>query len=128
MAEACAQYQRVLELDPDDIAALNDLAWILATCPDDSLRDGAKAVKLAEKAAQLCHSQSPEVLDTLAAADAEAGNFSEAVQTVKNASSLAAAQNRQSLELSLQTRLSLYRSNIPFRDVESPTQPASPGP
>ena len=63
------------------MTAQNDLAWLLATCPDNSVRNGQKAVELAQQAVQLSNGRSPEILDTLAAAYAEAGRFHEAVET-----------------------------------------------
>ena len=48
---AIARYRRALELDPNLVEALNNLAWLLATCPDASLRNGAEAVQLAKRPA-----------------------------------------------------------------------------
>ncbi len=74
-SEAAAQLQKVLVLDPTHVLAHNNLAWLLATCPVSSLRNGKEAIKLAEQAVQLSGSRSPAILDTLAAAYAEAGRF-----------------------------------------------------
>ena len=74
--EAVAQYQEALRLNPDLAGALNNLAWVLATCPDDQLRNGAEAVRLAERACELTHYREPLFIGTLAAAYAEAGRFS----------------------------------------------------
>ena len=57
--EAIAQYETVLEIAPDFVSALNNFAWLLSTCPDASLRDGAKALELAKKADQLTDGKSP---------------------------------------------------------------------
>ena len=116
-AAATVQFQKVLELDSRDIAALNDLAWLLAACPEDSVRDGNRAITLAMKAEQLSGGKSPEILDTLAAAYAETGQFAEAVQTAKSALSLAAAQDKKPLAAALQNRLLAYQSKLPFRDT-----------
>ena len=83
--EAVAQYREALKLNPNLIGALNNLAWELATSPDDKLRNGAEAVSLAERACELTHYREPEFVGTLAAAYAEAGDFPEAVTTAENA-------------------------------------------
>jgi tetratricopeptide (TPR) repeat protein len=116
-AEAAEQFQTVLDLDARQIGALNDLAWMLATCPQDTFRNGIRAVELATKAEQLTQSRSPEILDTLAAAYAEAGRFPDAVQTVKKAMAMATDQNKNVLAAALQNRLHLYQANFPFRDT-----------
>ena len=115
-AEAVAQLQKVLELDPKHIPAQNNLAWLLATCPDGSLRDGKKAVALAQQAVQLSGGKSPEILDTLAAAYAEAGRFPEAVATARRALDLSIAQNNKSLAEVLQNQLKLFESHSPYHE------------
>ena len=65
---------------PSDTNLLNDTAWILATNPNASVRDGAEAVELAQRAVKLSGGQEPAILDTLAAAYAEAGRFADAVE------------------------------------------------
>jgi tetratricopeptide (TPR) repeat protein len=115
-AEAVAQLQKVLELDPKHIPAQNNLAWLLATCPDGSLRDGKKAVALAQQAVQLSGGNAPEILDTLAAAYAEAGSFPEAVATAQRALDLSAAQNKKPLAEVIQNQLKLFESSAPFHE------------
>jgi tetratricopeptide (TPR) repeat protein len=124
-AAATVQFQKVLALNSRDIAALNDLAWLLATCPEDPVRDGSRSVALAMKAEQLSGGKSPEILDTLAAAYAETGQFPTAVQTAENALSLAIAQNKKLLVTALQNRLLVYQSNRPFRDANLISQPSN---
>ncbi len=70
-----------LRARPDDVASLNDTARLLATNPNASIRNGPQAVEFAERAAQLSDRRDPTILDTLAAAYAEAGRFPEAVET-----------------------------------------------
>lgn len=74
-AEAIADFEKALALNADDESMLNNYAWVLATSPDDELRDGEKAIELATKAAKLTAHQTPHVLSTLGAAYAEAGDF-----------------------------------------------------
>ena len=116
-AAAIVQFQKVLELDPKHLASQNNLAWLLATCPDNSVRNGEKAVELAQQAVQLSGGGSPEILDTLAAAYAEAGRFPEAVETASRALDLSVAQNKKSLAGAIQTQRALYQAGSPFRDI-----------
>jgi Flp pilus assembly protein TadD len=97
------------------LAHLN-LAWVLATCPDASLRDGNRAVKLAEQARTLAGTESPQLLDTLAAAYAEAGRFPEAVETARRALDLNAVQNDKPLADAIQVRLTFYEANTPYHE------------
>ena len=114
--EAVVQYREALGLNPNLAGALNNLAWVLATSPDAGLRDGAEAVRLAERACGLTHYGAPFIIGTLAAAYAEAGRFPEAVTTAEKAEQLAtdagltavAAKNRQLLEF--------YRAGKPYHE------------
>ncbi len=81
--EAIAQYREALRLNPNLTGALINLAWILAANPDDELRNGAEAVRLAERACELTHYGEPLYLGTLAAAYAEAGRVPEAVSAAE---------------------------------------------
>ncbi len=114
--EAVAQYREALRLNPNLAGALNNLAWVLAASPEDELRNGAEAVRLAERACELTHYGQPSAIGTLAAAYAEAGRFPEAVTTAEKAEQLAtsagltavAAENRQLLEF--------YRAGKPYHE------------
>ena len=120
--EAVAQYREALRLNPNLADALNNLAWVLAASPDAELRNGAEAVRLAERACELTQYGEPLYLETVAAAYAEAGRFPEAVTTAEKAEQLAttagltavAAKNRQLLEL--------YRAGKPYHEP-APTGP-----
>ncbi len=114
-AEALAEWRQVLAVAPNHVAVLDQTARLLATSPDAALRDGLEAVKLAERAAQLTGGRRPEILDTLAAAYAEAGRFAEAVQTARRALELASESGDASLVAALQARLALYKSGNPLR-------------
>ncbi len=115
-AAAKTEYQKVLELDPKRLSAHLSLAWLLATCPEASIRNGAKAVALTQQAERLGGGESPQILDTLAAAYAEAGRYPEAVETAKRALNLTATQNNKPLAQSIQSRLKLYETNASFHE------------
>ncbi|MGB8368578.1 MAG: tetratricopeptide repeat protein, partial [Verrucomicrobiia bacterium] len=114
--EAVVQYREALKLNPNLAGALNNLAWILASNPDDELRNGAEAVRLAERACELTHYGQPVYIGTLAAAYAEARRFGEAVETAQRALNLPATQNNKPLADALQMRLKLYESSAPFHE------------
>ncbi len=111
---ASAEYQNAVELNPKHALAQNNLAWLLATCPEPSLRDRRKAVELARQTEQLSGGNQPDVLDTLAAAYTEAGQFDKAVGTARRALNLPATQNNKPLAEAIQARLKLYETNAPF--------------
>jgi tetratricopeptide (TPR) repeat protein len=116
VGEAIACFQKVLQIKPDFPEAQNDLAWVFATSPQASLRDGVKAVELAERANQLARGKKPVFLRTLAAAYAEAGRFDDAVQNVQKAIELAQAAGQQPLVEQLNGELILYKAGRPFRE------------
>jgi tetratricopeptide (TPR) repeat protein len=118
--EALAAWRSVLRIEPNHVPVLNQTAWVLATSPEAGLRDGVQAVVLAERAVRLTGGREPAILDTLAAAYAEAGRFPEAVQTTSQALELARKQdNRQQVQV-LEGRMALYTGGSPFRDARHP--------
>jgi Flp pilus assembly protein TadD len=109
-AGAIAQYSQALAIRPGMDEAANNLAWLLATCSDRSLRNGPKAVALALQASQHSHDQKPEILGTLAAAYAESGKPSDAVATAQRARQLALAQNNPALAAVLESQCRQYQA------------------
>jgi Flp pilus assembly protein TadD len=118
MDEAISHYEKALQLKPADPGVLNNLAWLLATCPKASLRNGNKAVELARQASELTGGENPVMLHTLAAALAEAGRFPEALETAQRALPLAEAQSNTRLAGQLQSEMNLYQSGAPFHSPE----------
>ena len=114
--EALGEWRRAVELDPNHAASLNRAALVLAASPDASLRNGAEAVALAERAVALSGGRDPAFLDTLAAAYAEAGRFPEAAQTARRALDLANQQRDSQLAQALSGRIALYEARTPFRE------------
>jgi hypothetical protein len=114
-AEALSHYQEALQIEPANAKVQNNMAWILATCADASLRDGHKAVELARQANELTGGEKPGILDTLAAAYAEAGRFSDATQTAQKAMELARAAGQQDLVEELNGELKGYQAGLPCR-------------
>jgi tetratricopeptide (TPR) repeat protein len=114
--EAIDSWQHALEAKPDEPSVQNNLAWLLATTPDALLRNGAKAVALAEQARRLTGSDNPMVLHTLAAAFAETGRYGEATATARRALELAVAQKNNDLTNKLTKEIKLYELDRPMRD------------
>jgi len=118
VTEALGRWREGLRMDPNYLPLLNQTAWVLATCPEASVRNGPEAVELAERAVKVSAGPDPVLLDMLAAAYAEVGRFREAVQTAYRALDLATQQNAQPLVEGLKARIALYKSNSPFRDTQ----------
>jgi tetratricopeptide (TPR) repeat protein len=115
--EAITHLQRVLTIDPGDAEAQKNMAWVLATSPEARIRDGAKAVELAEHANQLAASRDPIISLTLAAAYAETGRFPDAIRTAESAMQLAIDSGNMALAGGIRAHIELYRSGRPFRDI-----------
>jgi tetratricopeptide (TPR) repeat protein len=114
------EFKTSLELDPNHSEAQTNLSWLLATCPDASVRDGAKALALSTRVAGRSETPSPELLHITAAAYAESGRFTEAVSTAEKALAVATAQTNTPLANALHAQLQFYRSGLPFRDPVRP--------
>src|SRR5882724_5322431 len=116
-AEAIQHYQKALELAPKSIPTLTNLAWLLATSQDASVRNGPKAVELAGQADRLVGGTNTLVLRTLAAAYAENGEFANAIRTAQSAMELARMHGEDSLTTDLVQQIALYRLGMPYRDA-----------
>jgi twitching motility protein PilT len=105
-----------LQVDPKNIAALCDVAWILATSPFAELRDGKEAVKLAEKACSLSHNKDAAALEVLGAAQAEYGSFRRALDATRRAAELYKQAGDVVRATALGNRLGMFEQNKPYRD------------
>jgi len=116
--QALAEYRTAATLQPNSAAILNSVAWVLATCPAAAARDGARALELAQRAVLLSNRRNPWMLMTLAAADAEVGQFPDAVATAQEALALAGAQPNTTLSNLLQTQIGRYQTGSAYRDLD----------
>ncbi|MDZ7362790.1 MAG: tetratricopeptide repeat protein [candidate division KSB1 bacterium] len=114
--EAIASLRRGLRYTPDDLQMTMHLAWLLATASQAAARNGAEALRLATIVCEKTGYQIPETLDVLAAAQAEAGRFNQAVATARRAQGMAVAAEQLDLAGQLQARLKLYESKLPYRE------------
>jgi protein O-mannosyl-transferase len=119
-ADALVEWREAIRLQPSNIGIADQLAWTLATSPDASVRNGPEAVALAQRAVQLSGGREPTAFGTLAAAYAEAGQFSEAVQAAERAIALASARGDAAAAATVRGRLNLYRAGSPYRDTPPP--------
>lgn len=115
--EAVGHYRRALEIRPDFAPALDSLAWVLATSPDASLRDGVEAVVLAARAQEISGGRNSGFVATLAAAYAEVGRFPEAIATAERALRMATSQGKPERAERLQTQVTLYKAGTPYRET-----------
>jgi tetratricopeptide (TPR) repeat protein len=119
-AEAKEQYQKALSLTPRSVAARNNLAWLLTTCADTSLRDTQRAIQLAEEANELADGKSSLVLHTLSTAYAEDGQTVKAIEVANRALQIAERQGNRGLVTTLQKELKAYDTRL-----ESPANTAN---
>ena len=110
--EAIADFDRAIELEPKYALAYQNKAWLLATCPDETIRDGKTAIQAASKAGELREWKAVTDVKSLAAAYAEVGDFDKAVQWQKKAIDMIEDEEAKSGEQEL---LKLYQNRAPFR-------------
>ena len=115
-AAAATEYAAALEARPGWPLPANNLAWILATHPDETIRDGAEAKRLATLACEATGFRIPPILGTLAAAHAELGEFEPAAKVCLQAIGAAEAFGKPDLATRLRSKLDLYREGRPARD------------
>jgi tetratricopeptide (TPR) repeat protein len=120
--EALPQFQKALQIQPNYAEARKNLALLRATCPQASLRNGAEAIAHAQRAKQLL-GDVPGVLDTLAAAYAEAGRFPEALAATRKALELAKRQNDRPLIDALRAHIALYEAGKPYHQTPAASTP-----
>ena len=145
-AKAIADYEEALELTDELLASLpesmspkptrdngllNNFAWLLSTTPEDDLRDGNRAVKLATESAELTDFEQPHILSTVAAAYAETGDFKSAIEWINKgleANKAAGAKegaNQEGIKRqkkSLLDELEFYKEEKPWREQMDPEE------
>lgn len=114
-ARAISSLRKALELRPDWPQAMGELAWVLATTPQASLRNGAEALALAKKANDSSQARDPELLAALDAALAETGDFPGALRVAEECKQAAVKLGLAEMQREADQRLELYRQQRPFR-------------
>ena len=128
--EAINDYESALSAAGDDerydaSGLMNNLAWVLATSPNDDIRDGKRAVELGEKAVELTDAKEPHILSTLAAGYAEIGDFDKAIEWSGKAVELGKEQDHNQLE-QLEEELENYRARKPWREKQDTEENSKP--
>jgi protein O-mannosyl-transferase len=119
MQQAVTEWNQTLQIQPDNLDAECNLAWVLATFPDPSIRDGSKALELAQRAVQLSGGKNARIWRLVAAAHGELGQFSEAIKAAQNGLALAESENNSALAETLKMNIARFESGLPLRDVNS---------
>lgn len=113
--EALADYRAGAQLGGGDDATVKRLPWLLATCPDPTIRNGAEALKLALHDCEVTHWKSWSCIDTAAAASAEMGNFKQAIAYEEQALAFHESGGKQ--RALMEHRLALYKLGLPYREA-----------
>ena len=114
---AIAEYEHATRIFPNEFEARNNLAWLLATSSDASIRDGRRATELAEQTVQLANGKDANYLRTLAAAYSEVGRFPEAIAVAQRAAALATIQGKTDVTNRIKKDLELYQEKVPVREI-----------
>ncbi len=126
-AEAVADYEKALKLDPKDTGVLNNLAWVLATSKNDKVRDAKKSIEYGKQACELTEYKKPHILSTLASGYAEAGDFETAIKWSTQAVELGKGTENDD---QLHKELEGYKEKKPWREeqiIEENKAPLEPG-
>jgi Tfp pilus assembly protein PilF len=124
--EAIDQWEEALATQPENGNAASNLAWVFATCPEDSIRDGARAAELGARALRISGGKIPMIYKVLAAAYAENGSFADAVETAQRGAELATISGNPGLAAELKSNIALYQSGRPLRDPSITNGRSSP--
>ena len=116
-AEAERLFRDLIALQPDQPALLNNFAWLLATADDAAVRNGAEAIRLAERACELTARKEALLIGTLAAAYAEAGRSDDAARTAQQAIDVATAAGNKAVVARNRQLLELYRAGKTVREA-----------
>ena len=121
-AEAIADFEKSLKAAPDNSGILNNLAWVLATSPDDKLRNAKRSIELGTKACEATAYKAPHILSTLAAGYAESGDFETALKWSAKAVELGEGETKEQL----QKELDSYKEKKPVRELQQTEEKPNP--
>ena len=126
--EAVDSFETSVKLAPGFLAAMHNLAWVLATTADDTVRNGARALEVAQRMQSLPEGDGPMMKRALAAAQFEAGQHDEAIKTVQNALLVALTARDSGLAAVLQSDLDGYKQGKPVRNAAGQFSPSPTAP
>ena len=121
-AEAIADFEKALKAKPDDSGILNNLAWVLATTPDEKLRNAKRAIELGKKACEVTDYKASHILSTLAAGYAESGDFDQAIEWSTKAVEMGEGENKEQLAKELES----YKQKKPWREKQENAEKPNP--
>ena len=113
--EAINAYEEVLKIQPEHTGTLNNLAWVMATSPNDELRNAKRSIELATKACELTEYKASHILSTLASGYAESGDFESAIKWSTKAVELG---QDDSVVDQLKKELESYQQKKPWRELQ----------
>lgn len=120
-AKAKDDFEEALKLQPKDSGILNNLAWLLATSPDEKLRDGKRSIELATVACEVTNYKEAHILSTLAAGYAEAGEWDKAVDWSQKSLDAGEGDIKEQLAKELES----YKQKKPWRELLTDGEPAT---
>jgi tetratricopeptide (TPR) repeat protein len=115
--DGIVELDTAVRLKPDWDMAANALAWYLATSSNPGIKDGPRAVRLAEQVCNGTEARDPSYLDTLAAAYAAVGQYRRATETANQAHDAALRNNQTDLAAKIEQRRQLYASGQPYQET-----------
>jgi tetratricopeptide (TPR) repeat protein len=116
VAEAVAIWEKALTYNKNDVPALKNIAWMLATTPDSAVRNPQQAILYAQRAVAITHDRSADVLDALAAAYAACGKYDAAIPAANQAVKTARLKKQDALAAAIQNRITLYQQHKPYQE------------
>lgn len=119
---ALGDLEKAVALKPDDPSVLNNLAWLLATSPDEKIRDGRRAVELALKACEVTKWEQSHIISTLAAGHAEQGDFEAARKFSRQA--VEVGHDEPEVREQLESELASYEAGRPWRERQTQEEEA----
>jgi tetratricopeptide (TPR) repeat protein len=127
-AEAIADYEKALSIEPDNTGVLNNLAWVMATSPEEGVRNAKRSIELATKACELTEYKQAHILSTLASGYAESGDWETAIKWSSKAVEVG-SDEAETVD-QLKKELESYKEKKPWREkqeIEENTKPLEPG-
>lgn len=124
-ADAVADYEKAMKVEPDNSGVLNNLAWVLATSPEEKVRNARRSIELGTKACEVTKFKEAHILSTLAAGYAESGDFDAAIKWSTKAVEMGREQLKDQVE-QLEKELDSYKQKKPWRELQQTEEKPEP--
>ena len=116
MSEAVAEWNKTLAIDPNNLEAECNLGWVLSTFRDSTVRNGARAVELTQRALRISDGKNARIWRLAAAAYAEAGQFDNAIKAAQSGITVAESEGNAGLVETLKANVRQFEQRLPLRD------------